>query len=281
MVANIASGSVGPDAPEALARLFAEYGVNANISAPEAGDILKALTRAVDAAPDLLVILAGDGTARAAAELAGPKGPLIAPLPGGTMNMLPHAVYGVRPWPEALRLALEKGEERLLGGGEVEGHHFLCAAILGPPALWAPAREAVREGKARLAFLRAQKAFRRAFTGRLRYSLDGGQRDKAEALILICPIASKALDTETAALEAAALNVHGAGDALRLGVNAIVRDWREDPAVEHQPCKIARVWSPQSIPALLDGETVRLSGLTEIRYEPAIVRVLTPPRDAI
>lgn len=281
MVANIASGSVGPDAPEALARLFAEYGVKANVNVPEPGDILKALTKAVDAAPDLLVILAGDGTARAAAELAGPKGPVIAPLPGGTMNMLPHAVYGVRPWTEALRLALEKGEERLLGGGEVEGHHFLCAAILGPPALWAPAREAVREGKARLAWLRAQKAFRRAFTGRLRYSLDGGQRDKAEALILICPIASKALDTETAALEAAALNVHGAGDALRLGVNAIVRDWREDPAVEHEPCKVARVWSPQSIPALLDGETVRLRGLTEIRYEPAIVRVLTPPRDAI
>ena len=31
---------------------------------------------------------------------------VIAPLPGGTMNMLPHAIYGPRPWQVALSLAL-------------------------------------------------------------------------------------------------------------------------------------------------------------------------------
>jgi diacylglycerol kinase family enzyme len=281
VVANVASGSVGVDAPAQLESIFAEYGIAANICAPETKDITGCLAAAVAAKPDLLVVLAGDGTARAAAELCGPDGPALAPLPGGTMNMLPHAVYGVRPWPEALRLALEKGEPRMVGGGEVEGHRFLCAAILGSPALWAPAREAVRKGKVRLAFLRARRAFDRAFTGRLRYALDGGGREKAEALVLICPIASRAMDAEDQALEAAALNIHGAGEALRLGVNAIVRDWRFDPGVDNQACKIARVWSAHPIPALLDGETVRLSGLTEIRYEPAICRVLAPPKEAI
>ena len=192
VVANVASGSVGADAPAQLEVLFAEYGIKANISAPEIKGIAESLAAAVAAKPDLLVILAGDGTARTAAELCGPDGPAIAPLPGGTMNMLPHAVYGVRPWPEALRMALEHGEERVVGGGQVEGHRFLCAAILGSPALWAPAREAVRQGKARLAWLRARRAFDRAFTGRLRYSLDGGAREKTEALIFMCPIASRA-----------------------------------------------------------------------------------------
>ncbi len=225
------------------------------------------------------MILAGDGTARAAAELCGPDGPMIAPLPGGTMNMLPHAVYGVRPWPEALRLALETGEARTLGGGEVEGHRFLCGAILGSPALWAPAREAVRQGKAKLAFLRARRAVGRAFTGRLRYSVEGGEREKTEALVIMCPIASKALDTDAKALEVAAMNVHGAGEVLRLGLNAIVRDWRTDPAVQVQDCKVVRVWSAQTIPAVLDGEIVRLKGLAEIRYVPAVCRVLAPPKD--
>ncbi len=279
MIANIASGSVGPDAPEALARVFADYGLQANVCAPEVGDLMDCLQRSVDAAPDLLVVLAGDGTARAAAELCGPKGPLVAPLPGGTMNMLPHAIYGDGPWEESLRLALDDGEERLIGGGHVEGKTFLCAAILGPPALWAPAREAVRHGHVKLALLRAQKAMRRAFTGRLRYALDGGRRAKAESLVLMCPLASKVMDEDAGALEAAALDISGAGELLRLGFNALLRDWRDDPAVRHLPCKSARVWSPQSIPALLDGESVRLNAVTEIRYEPAVARILAPPKE--
>lgn len=237
------------------------------------------LASCVAAEPDLLVILAGDGTARSAAELCGPKGPMIAPLPGGTMNMLPHAVYGARPWAEALRLALDEGEERLIGGGCVEGHRFLCGAVLGSPALWAPAREAVRDGELRLAWRRGKRALDRAFTGRLRYAVNGGPRHKAEALVLMCPVASAALDQEDQVLEAAGLNIQGAGEVLRLGLNALVRDWRDDPAVETHPCRSAKVWSARAIPALLDGESVRLKAATEIRYEPAICRLLAPPKD--
>src|SRR5688572_20978118 len=101
-VVNCASGSVGRDAPAQMEALLSEAGVPFRLTAPEPEDLLQALTAAVDAAPDLVVILAGDGTARAAAELCGPKGPMLAPLPGGTMNMLPHAVYGEVPWADAL-----------------------------------------------------------------------------------------------------------------------------------------------------------------------------------
>lgn len=237
------------------------------------------LKASVDAAPDLLIVLAGDGTARAAAELCGPDGPMIAPLPGGTMNMLPHAVYGVRPWQEALKLALEHGRPRDLGGGCINGNRFLVAAILGSPALLAPAREAARSGKPKLAFLRAKRAFTRAFTGRLRYSLDGGQREKAEALVLMCPMASKIMHAEDGMLEAAALDPKGVGEILRLGINAMVRDWREDPAVDDQFCKVAHVWAAQGIPAILDGETVKLPSLIDVRYDPKVCRVLAPPTE--
>jgi diacylglycerol kinase family enzyme len=278
-VANTASGGVTPDAPEKVAAILAECGIAANVCAPETKDLTRKLREAVDAAPDLLVVLAGDGTARAAAELCGPDGPLLAPLPGGTMNMLPHALYGRIPWPDALRLALEKGEERVIGGGEVGDHGFLCAAILGSPARLGRVREAAREGRLRVALGRARKAFSRAFTGRLRYSLDAGPREKAEALILMCPAASRVMDEDAQALEAAALNVEGAAEAVRLGVNTLIRDWRVDPGVEDRLCRVARVWSAHGIPALLDGEWVRLPNLAEVRYQPRVCRVLAPPKE--
>ncbi len=279
VVANVASGSVGEDAPAEAEKIFADFGIDAHVCAPSTEDLTKCLQAAVDADPDLLVILAGDGTARAAAELCGPHGPMIAPLPGGTMNMLPYAVYGVRPWQDALTIALAEGEERTLGGGEVEGRRFLVSAILGSPALWAPAREAIRFRRHKLAVLRAQRALRRAFTGRLRYSLDNGPREKAEALIFMCPTTSRVLSEEEQVLEAAAFDIRRAHEVVRLGWNALVRDWRDDPAVESRPCRLARVWSAQGVPAILDGESVRLKALSEVRYDPAVARVLTIPKD--
>lgn len=278
-VANVASGSVGEDAPQEIEKILADYGLDANVCAPSTSELSACLRRAVDAAPDLLIVLAGDGTARAAAEMCGPDGPVIAPLPGGTMNMLPHAIYGARPWQDALTIALSQGEARMIGGGEVDDHRFLVAAILGSPALWAPAREAARYGRRKLAWVRAKRAFRQAFTGRLRYMLDNGDREKAEALVFMCPTASRILADEEQVLEAAALNVQGAAQAIRLGLNALVRDWRDDPAVEVARCKLARIWSSQGVPAILDGESVRLKSLAEVRWKPDVVRVLSIPKD--
>jgi len=280
VVANVASGSVGPTAPAELEKLLADFGVTARVRTPAPGQLIDQLKAAVDAAPDVLITLAGDGTVRAAAELVGADGPMLVPLPGGTMNMLPHAVYGQRSWQDALKLALEDGRERDLGGGCIQGHRFLCAAILGSPARLAPAREAARKGNLVEAFGGLRHAVQRAFTGRLRYKLDAGERAKAEALVLICPIASKVMHAEDPKLEAAALNPSGAGEIIRLGLNALVRDWRVDPAVEDQFCKRAQVWSAQGIPALLDGEIVRLPSVIDVRYDPRICRVLTPPKDA-
>lgn len=275
-VVNTASGSVAADAPEKLRALLAEYGVQANVCAPESGHLARCLQDAVDAAPDAILVLAGDGTARAAVELAGPKGPLIAPLPGGTMNMLPKAVYGTTSWVDALRAILDDGREQPIGGGVIEGKTFLVAAILGPPALWAPAREAVREGRMSVALRRARRAWRQAFSGRLRYSLDDGPRGKAEAVSFLCPLASKALSNDEQALEAAIFDVRGAADVFRMGVHAMIDDWREAPAVQTVQVHKARVWSAGRVPALLDGEPTRLSSMAEIVWRPHVARILAP-----
>lgn len=280
VVANLASGGVNKDAPDEIEKIFLDQGLHAHVCAPETRDLTNCLRAAIDSGPDLLVVLAGDGTAREAAELCGPKGPLLAPLPGGTMNMLPKALYGQRSWQDALTVALAEGVERRVDGGEVDGRLFLVAAVLGSPALWAPAREAARYGEPMLALAWARRALRRAFSGRLRYSLDGGPREKAEALLFMHPFASRALPNETPALEAAALDVQGAGDLFRLGLRALVGDWRDDPAVTARPCRHARVWAAGAIPALLDGELVRLRNSATVAFRPDVVRVLAPPEAA-
>jgi diacylglycerol kinase family enzyme len=279
VVVNLASGSVAPNAPLVAEKIFAEFGVKANICAPPPAELADCLRKCIDAGPELLVVLAGDGTARAAAEMCGPDGPMLAPLPGGTMNMLPHAIYGAQPWEDALITALLEGEERMIGGGEVEGHRFLVSAILGSPALFAPAREAIRFRQPKRAAARARVALRRAFTGRLRYILDDGPRAKAEALLFMCPAASKVLDEEEQVLEAVAVDVKGVGEVVRLGWNALIHDWRDDPGVDSERCRIARVWSSQAVPAILDGESVRLKSLTELRYDPKVCRVLGIDRE--
>jgi diacylglycerol kinase family enzyme len=277
VVANIASGGVGPGAPAEIEKIFADHGVSAHVCAPHGSDLTNCLRAAIDAAPDLLVLLAGDGTVRAAAELCGPDGPVIAPLPGGTMNMLPHAIYGARAWQDALSAALADGEVRMLSGGEVEGRRFLVAAILGAPALWGPAREAVRYGRVRLAWLRARRALQRAFSGRLRYALDDGRREKAAALSFLTPLISRALAEDEAALEAAILDLQGAADVVSLGFHALVGDWRQAPAVEAVRCRAARIWAAERVPAILDGEAVRLNSAADIRFRPDVVRVLALP----
>ena len=275
-VVNGASGSVGPDAADAMRALLAGRDLEATVLAPDPHEIEKSVRLAVTTRPDVLVILAGDGTARLAGELCGPKGPLVAPLPGGTLNLLPRAIYGAATWQDALTAALDVGVERMVCGGSIDGHAFYCSAVLGSPALWARAREAVRAGKFAEAWRRGGHALRRAFSGGIHYSLDGGSPRDAEALVLISPMISKIVREETK-LEVAALEMHSATEVLRLAVHGLISDWRRDPGVVDELCVKGQVWARRAIPAILDGEMVKLDAAARFVFEPAAFRALAPP----
>ena len=279
-VVNPASGSVGPGAAERLEIMLADHGFAVRVCEAEPRDIASAVRAAVGAAPDLVITLAGDGTAGLAAALAGPNGPLVAPLPGGTMNMLPHAIYGPGAWPEALTRMLESGIERPVSGGEVDGHTFYVAAILGAPALWAKAREAMRARKLSVALARGRYALRRAFSGSLRYSLDEREERRTEALMLMCPLVSQGV-TDEDAFEASALDPKNAAEAFRLGFNALRGAWRDDPVVTVERVLNASASARGHIPAVLDGEPVRLPPSVEVLFKPAAFRTLAPAPAAL
>lgn len=275
VLVNPLSGSTGPKAVEQAEALLAAYELEATVTPLTEGGFDRQIEAALADGPDLLAILAGDGTARAAAGLAGPDGPLIAPLPGGTMNMLPKALYGTTDWREALRTALEEGEPLDVVGGEVDGHAFYCVAILGSPALWAPAREAVRVHRFSLAWQYARRALRRAFSSGVRYGLDGVQIGRAEALTVISPLISRAMHDHDG-LEAAAMSPQDAADAFRLAYHAVFSDWRHDPAVRTRKIKSAEVWARSRIPAVLDGESVLLGPRARVTFQPRGFRALAP-----
>lgn len=279
VIVNPKSGGVTPNAPAEMQAELERHGVAARIHNCDEAPFEDILDVVFDAKPDLVIVLAGDGTVRSVAARAKADGPLIAPLPGGTMNMLPKAVYGVTDWKAALEMALN-GAPRDIAGGRVGGEPFYCAAILGAPALWAPAREAMREGRLSIALRRARSALRRAFSGKIRFRLDRGPLKRAEALVLITPLISTALSGNDG-LEAAVMTPAKASEAFRLAATALFSDWRNDPSVETQVIKRAHAWARSRIPAILDGETVRLDTFTEVRFDAVAFRALAPlPEDA-
>jgi diacylglycerol kinase family enzyme len=258
-------------------------GLAFHVRMPEPDALMTELRAAVDSGPDLLVTVAGDGTARAAASLCGMDGPLVAPLAGGTMNVLPHALYGPADWRSTLADVLQNGVETEVSGGEVDGRRFYVAAILGAPALWAEAREAARMRELERAWRKARNAWRRAFSHRLQFSLDSGAWGRTLALVLMCPLAARTMNENDFALEAAALDPQGVADALRIGARAVlsrlVGDWRNDPAVEVTRCQEGRAWTEAShLRAILDGEPTRLHKRADIRFVPRAFRALAPPR---
>jgi diacylglycerol kinase family enzyme len=275
MLVNPLSGSVGSRAVGEAEGILADYDLDAEVVVLDGEGFEAAIDQAFASKPDVIFVLAGDGTARSVASRAKPDGAMIAPLPGGTMNMLPKALYGTADWKQALRRALEEGEPQYVSGGEVQGEYFYCAAILGSPALWAPAREAMRTGKLRLAWQYGRRALKRAFTGRLRFSLDGGDRRRAEALVLISPMISKAME-EPVGLEAAAMDPSDASQAFRLAANALFSDWRHDPAVSTRPARRIEVRARSRIPAVIDGEPLLLKPDAVVRFAPKAFRALTP-----
>lgn len=273
LLVNPLSGSVGPNALDEATALVQSFGLTPQVYRLDQGQFDDTISQALAGKPDVVLVLAGDGTAGTIASRAGPDGPLIAPLPGGTMNMLPKALYHTLDWKLALQRTLEGGRPRAVAGGEINGHAFYCAAILGASALWAPAREAVRGGRLTLAWRYAVRALKRAFSGQIRFGLDGKRERRASNLVIISPTISLKVEE---GLEVAAVNPADAAEALRLAAHAMFDDWRHDPAVDSRATRNVSLRSRVRIPAVLDGETVSLGRAAQVRYLPCAFRALVP-----
>jgi diacylglycerol kinase family enzyme len=227
---------------------------------------------------EVLIVLGGDGTIRTAAEACAQEGPYLIPLPGGTMNILPRALYGDVSWEDALKNTLTAPSTKVLSGGRVANKQFLIAAIVGAPVLWAEVRESIREGDIVDAIEKGSVAFRKLFETKVQYLISGEIKGEAEAVALICPLISEEMSDSEQALEAAVIDVERAAEVIGLATAAAFGKWRDDRNILLTKTKRVGVQSSKDIPAILDGETVNLGSSAEIDFVSRAVNVIVPAR---
>ena len=278
-VINTSSGGGDSEPDQKMFRILARAGIaEPKVWCGEAKEMERFFAETAGQKLEVLVVLGGDGTIRTAAEACAEKGSYLIPLPGGTMNMLPRALYGNLSWEEALKKTLTAPSTKVLSGGRVANKQFFIAAIVGAPVLWTQPRESMREGNIADAIKKGSVAFRRMFKTKVQYLIADGAKGETEAVALICPLVSEEMSDSEQALEAAIIDVESASEMIGLATLAAFGKWRDDRNILLTKTKRVNVQSSKEIPATLDGEKVNLGRSAEIDFVSRALTVLVPGR---
>jgi len=279
VIINTSSGSYDSESEQKMLSILTDAGVvEPKVWCGEAKEMERFFAEAAGQKREVLIVLAGDGTIRTGAEACAEKGSYLIPLPGGTMNMLPRALYGNLSWEEALKKTLTAPSTKVLSGGRVANKRFFIAAIVGAPALWTQPRESMREGNIADAIKKGSVAFRRMFETKVEYFISGGGKGETEAVALICPLVSEEMSDSEQALEAAIIDVESAAEVIGLVTTAAFGKWRDDRNILLTKTKRVNVQSTKEIPAALDGEKINLGRSAEIDFVSRALTVLVPAR---
>jgi len=276
-IINTSSGGCDSESEQKILSILTRAGiVEPKVWCGEAKEMERSFAEAARQKLEVLIVLGGDGTIRTAAETCAEKGSYLIPLPGGTMNMLPRALYGDVAWEESLKNTLAAPSLKVLSGGRIAGKQFLIAAIMGAPALLAEPRESLREGNIVNAIEKGSVAFRKMFETKIQYLISDEMKGEAEAVALICPLISEQMSGSEQALEAAVIDVESAAEVIGLVSTAAFGKWRDHRNILLTRTKTMRVQSRNDIPAILDGEKINLGGSAEVTFVPKAVTVLVP-----
>lgn len=211
----------------------------------------------------LIVVLSGDGSTSAVADaLQGWDGTLLV-LPGGTMNLLAHALHGARTPREIVRAWLD-GEGAVLRVPVLRAGDLVAytGIILGPSAAWAEVREDLRDRD--VAALTADVP--RALVATFREpGVAPMERDGDYPAIFVEP--------SLAGLRAYGIVASGAGDLFRHGWAWLSGDFREGPSEPLGAGPAMRFRGHgDHIDLLVDGEKEEAASPIEIRADRSAVR---------
>jgi diacylglycerol kinase family enzyme len=130
-IINTSSGGCDSESEQKMLSILKRAGVvEPKMWCGGADHIEPSFAEATEQKLELLIVLGGDGTIRTAAETCAEKGPYLIPLAGGTMNMLPRALYGDVSWEDALKNALAAPAAKVLSGGRIADKQFFIAVIV-------------------------------------------------------------------------------------------------------------------------------------------------------
>jgi diacylglycerol kinase family enzyme len=278
-IINTSSGGCNAESEAEMLDLLKDANVsNCTTWCGESDQIKRAFAEAATQELKIVIVLGGDGTIRTAAEVCTGTGTYLLPLPGGTLNMLPRALYGDASWQNVLKDTLADPAIKMLSGGRVADANalFFVAAVVGAPGLWMEAREALREGDILDAVHKGGIAFEAMFDTTIQYFISPEVSGEAEVVTVICPLVSEQMSDSEQTLEAAAIAVANAAEVLGLATAAAFGKWRENKRVTLSKTQRVAVQSSGDIPLFLDGEKVKVGKIAEITFVPKAVNVLVP-----
>ena len=274
-IINTSSGGCDSESEAEMLHILNSAGVtNCKIWCGASDRIEWAFAEAATHKPKILVVLGGDGTIRTAAGVCSRTDTYLLPLPGGTLNVLPRALYGDVSWQDALKSTLAEPSTKALSGGRTSGELFFVAAIVGAAGLWMEARESMRKSDIADAIEKSAVAFQAMFDTKIQYAISPEMSGETEILAVVCPLVSQEMSDSEQALEAAAIDVENAGKLLGLATAAAFGKWREDENVTLAKTRHVFVNSNNDIPLFVDGERVNVGRNAEISFVPHAVNVI-------
>lgn len=292
-VAVVLNGKAGalleqPDAHAALETALAEAGLEAEFIPPDAGSLPDRVRMAADTGADAVLVAGGDGTVACAAQtLMGGTIPL-GVLPFGTMNLLARDLGLPIGDLQRSMQAIAAGYTRRIDVGEVNGHAFLCASMLGLPVHLGRTREQTRGGGLRLWSRMARaavKLVRRGRPLRVRLALDGRSRrvSTPSLTITVNPLdEANGRSFGRSVLDRGVLGVYmvrrmSLVDVVRLGVHLVRGRWQRDPAIMERHVKTVEIGSrARAVHVMNDGELRMLSPPLRYTIQPRALHVLVP-----
>ena len=224
---------------------------------------------------EIAAIYAGDGTINAALQALGGWSGAVLVLPGGTMNLLYHRLFGDAEMTDAVQAVSQERAVRRNPGVISSNCGTAYAGILaGPGTEWANVREAMRDTAPIEIVDETRNAFAQTVWGnRLRCAEpDLGTRD-GYPLILLNP--------RDHGIEADAYHAENAAEFTEQLFAIIRRDFREGP---HDQLGSADRFVLENVDGggfgiLFDGEPCEADGATEFVLEPAKVNLLATVAD--
>ncbi len=220
IIYNERSGSFSATLVAELEALFAEAGrpIGRKHALGDGGPFTADEARA--AGLDLIIILSGDGSISAAADaLDGWDGTLLV-LPGGTMNLLSHALHGDLSAQDIARAWLADKGARLripmIRAGELTAY---AGIVAGPTALWGDVREDMRN----LDLAALGESVPRALTATLD---ETGVRIEGQS----AQFPAIYLEPSQKGIRAHGIHASNAADLFRHGLAWLKGDFREGPS---------------------------------------------------
>ena len=294
-VAVVLNGSAGallekPDAIKELKAQFEAAGLEPNFIPHDAGTLPERIALAAKSGASAVVAAGGDGTIACAAQvLAGTETPM-GLLPFGTMNLLAKDLGIPVGDTEAAIRVLAAMQVRSIDVGEVNGHVFTCASMLGLPARMARYREG---GRGHLSgprlWSRMARATLRALAhgASMRIAVTAGQ-ETVRARTTALTIAVNPIDESTGRtfgrprLDGGELAVYQIErlrplDLVRLALRTITGKVRQDPSVREMRAEQLTIASARrSLRVMNDGEVQLLRPPLRYSIRPGALRVIAP-----